>query len=328
MSKTVFFSRNKPQDSDVIDICERYNRTFIGYPAWHEGCSDLARDMIDLSSFTCWDEIEEELSEECRERDYKKEIKTNWNLVREIDGGCITLIPRPDRGLVYTGIVEKFFFEGNPEWADEYLELRREQSLETEPEISHLGDVAQGWKVDQWRKIPFPAFPVWIRKSFFGRSRMARIHSLGFGNPHEVIGGLIDNPQRPIPERTTEIPEIERRLAWNIGPYVFEHLVVALLQLEQPDRVWHHVGGSGDGGVDGMGWSANGEPCALVQCKWNGGDPEIPRGWEREFYFATLLEEPYQGNDSIHFWNRRKIAELVKKHARRLPWALAMRIGE
>ena len=327
MGKTVFLSRNRPQDSDVIDICEKYNRTFIGYPAWRKGYSDLARGMIDLSSLD-WDEVEEELGEECREKSYKKQIKGNWNLAREIDCGCITLIPRPDRGLVYTGVVEKFFFEGKPEWADEYIELRRKQSLKTEPEISHLSDVAQGWKVDKWREIQFSAFPAWIRKSFFGRSTVARIHSLGFGNPHEVLDKWIDSPQRPIPEWTVEISEIEKRLVWNIGPNEFEHLVVALLQLEQPDRVWRHVGGSGDGGVDGMGSSADGEPCALVQCKWNGGHPEVPKDWKKDYYFATLLEGSCQGNDSIHLWDRRKIAKLVKKHTRLLPWALAMRIGE
>ena len=239
MSKTVFLSRNKPQKSDVIDICEKYNRTFIGYPAWREGYSDLARGMIDLSSLD-WDEIEEELDKKCKNNGYKKQIKINWNLVREIDYGCITLIPRPDRGLVYTGVVENFFFEGNPEWADEYIELREKQSLETEPKISHLSDVAQGWKVDKWRKIQFSAFPAWIRKSFFGRSTVARIHPSSFGNPHEVLDKWIDSPQRPIPEWTVEIPEIEKRLVWNIGPNEFEHLVVALLQLEQPDRVWRH----------------------------------------------------------------------------------------
>ena len=78
--------------------------------------------MIDLSSLA-WDEIEEELDEEGKEKNYKRQIKVNWNLVREIDCGCITLIPRPDRGLVYTGVVENFFFEGKPEWADEYRNL-------------------------------------------------------------------------------------------------------------------------------------------------------------------------------------------------------------
>ena len=107
--------------------------------------------------------------------------------------------------------------------------------------------------MDKWRKIQFSAFPAWIRKSFFGRSTVARIHPSSFGNPHEVLDKWIDSPQRPIPEWTVEIPEIEKRLVWNIGPNEFEHLVVALLQLEQPDRVWRHVGGSGDGGVDGMG---------------------------------------------------------------------------
>lgn len=327
MSKTVFLSRNKPQCSDVIDICKKHNRTFIGYPAWRKGYSDLARGMIDLLS-SSWDDIEEELDEKCKKKNYRRQIKINWNLVREIDCGCITLIPRPDRGFIYTGIVENFFFEGNPRWADEYIELRRERGLDTKCVISHLSDVAQGWKVDKWRKIPFPAFPAWIRKSFFGRSTVARIHPSRFGNPYEVLDKWIDSPQRPISEWTMEISEIEKRLAWNIGPNEFEHLVVALLQLEQPDRVWRHVGGSGDGGVDGMGSSADGEPCALVQCKWNGGDPEIPGDWKREYYFATLLEDPSRGNDSIYLWDRRKIVELVKKHARRLPWAQAMRIGE
>ena len=50
--------------------------------------------------------------------------------------------------------------------------------------------------------------------------------------------------------------------------------------------------------------------------------------WKKEYYFATLLEDPSRGNDSIHLWDRRKIVELVKEHARRLPWAQAMRIGE
>ena len=73
MGKTVFLSRNKPQGADVIDICEKYDRTFIGYPAWRKGypdLSDLAKDMIDLSCPN-WAEIEKELNEECRRRNYK-----------------------------------------------------------------------------------------------------------------------------------------------------------------------------------------------------------------------------------------------------------------
>ena len=42
--------------------------------------------------------------------------------------------------------------------------------------------------------------------------------------------------------------EVERRLVESVGPGTFEHLCVSLLQLEFPEEVWVHVGGSGDGG--------------------------------------------------------------------------------
>ena len=134
------------------------------------------------------------------------------------------------------------------------------------------------------------------------------------------------NFQQPSSGWTTNISKIEQRLVSAIGPNEFEHLVVALLQLEQPYLIWRHVGGSGDGGVDGLGLEANGTLCAILQCKWNGGSPD-PEHWQREYYFASLLEEPLPDDSSVHIWDRCKIAELVKKHAQRLPWALSMRIG-
>lgn len=323
MSKTVFLSRNKPQNSDAVDICLDYNRTFIGYPALRKGYSNLSEDMIDLSIE--WDKLEKErkkLHKNCNQ----KQITTNWNLVHEIEPGCITLIPRPERGLVYAGRVENFFFDGDPAWAKDYLELRKKQGLKIDNCISHVADVAQGWKVDKWRKVPFSFYPAWIRRSFFVQNTVARIKPLEFGNPHDVLDQLIDNLQQPSPGWTTDISKIEQRLVSDIGPNEFEHLVVALLQLEQPDRIWRHVGGSGDGGVDGMGLEANGNLCAILQCKWNGGSPD-PEHWQREYYFASLLEEPLPDDSSVHIWDRCKIAELVKKHAQRLPWALSMRIG-
>ena len=328
MSKTVFFSRNKPQDSDAVDICLKYNRTFIGYPALKKGYSNLSVDMIDLSlDENTFQQQLSQLDASCSEKDYRKQITTNRNLVHEIKPGYITLIPRPDRGLVYAGRVEKFFFDGDPAWAKDYLDLRKKQDLEIDNCISHMADIAQGWQVDKWRGVPFSFYPAWIRKSFFGRSTVARIHPSEFGNPHDMLDQLIDNLQQPSPGWTMNISEIEQRLVSDIGPNEFEHLVVALLQLEQPYRIWRHVGGSGDGDVDGMGFGTNGDLCAILQCKWNGGSPDIPEHWRGEYYFASLLEQPHSDDCSVHIWNRRKISELVKKYAQQLPWALSMRIG-
>ena len=47
---------------------------------------------------------------------------------------------------------------------------------------------------------------------------------------------------------TLDIEEIKRRLAEDLTPTSFEHLVVSLLQLEHPTETWQYTGGPGDGG--------------------------------------------------------------------------------
>ena len=176
MSKTVFYSRNKPEDQDAIKICLKYNRTFIGYPALKKDYSNLSVDMIDpsLDENTFQQQLNH-LHKDCSSRGYRTQITKNRNLVHEIKPGCITLIPRPDRGLVYAGRIKKFFFDGDPAWAKGYLELRKKQGLKIDNCISHVADVAQGWKVDKWRKLPFSFYPAWIRRSFLVRNTVARI---------------------------------------------------------------------------------------------------------------------------------------------------------
>ena len=176
MSKTVFYSRNKPEYSDAIEICLKYNRTFIGYPALMTDYSNLSVDMIDLSlDENTFQQQLSQLDASCSYKGYRKQITTNRNLVDEIEPGCITLIPRSERGLVYAGRVEKFFFDGDPAWAKDYLELRKKQGLKIDNCISHVADVAQGWKVDKWRKVPFSFYPAWIRRLFLVRNTVARI---------------------------------------------------------------------------------------------------------------------------------------------------------
>ncbi|WP_425485132.1 restriction endonuclease [Dokdonella fugitiva] len=73
-------------------------------------------------------------------------------------------------------------------------------------------------------------------------------------------------------EPTEDSDEIARRLVDLLSPASFEHLVVDVLRLERPDLMWLHVGGTGDGGADGIGFRADGTPAAILQCKlrWPG----------------------------------------------------------
>ena len=133
---------------------------------------------------------------------------------------------------------------------------------------------------------------------------------------------------------TSDLNEIEERLVTDIGPGTFEHLVVALLQLERPNEVWMHVGGSGDGGVDGVGADREGRVVGLLQCKWRFDGSELPfeegaKLGDGITRFVACLIHPSgltAARGSI-LLDRSKIAELLLKHADRLPWAKSMQVG-
>jgi hypothetical protein len=110
---------------------------------------------------------------------------------------------------------------------------------------------------------------------------------------------------------------------------------VALLQLEHPDEIWEHVGGSGDGGVDGVGAKAD-DPSrvvGLLQCKFvhPSGRLSIAEGdalpGTRQILASLLHPEQLDIAQNIEFWSRQTIAALVIKHAHFLPLATTLRVG-
>lgn len=278
MSKPiVFFCRCRPQDSDAIDIVLEAKRAFIGYPAWRKGKyeqEDSFRSaIVDLSEVG-----QDKNALDRRIREWRRQISLNRNLVRDVSDGSILLVPRPGRGFVYAGRTVGFELVDTPPWGSAYLSLRRKQGLVDSPCGAHLADVVQGWRVDHWRPVPFPAIPAWIRASLLGRSTVGRIspiHLLDLElDPFIELDRIIEHPETIFRSNTSDHKEIERRLVTDIGPSAFEHLIVALLQLERPEEVWRHVGGSGDGGVDGLGANRTGNVVGLLQCKWrhDGGE--------------------------------------------------------
>ena len=118
----------------------------------------------------------------------------------------------------------------DPPWADDYLQLRRDQNRPVEDECNHLADVALCCEVDQFRPIPFPLIPAWIRRSLLGRSTYGRISplpELGL-EPYSVLDRLIEKPEQAERPWTSDVAEVERRLVDAVGPNTFEHLCVAL----------------------------------------------------------------------------------------------------
>ena len=332
----VFFSRCRPQKADAIKLVLQENRVFIGWPALIPGKTprkghlrdaivDLARCSDDEWRRLC---ANPNLGKGCR-----KQYTQNRNFVRSVGIGSIALVPRPERGCVYVGRVEApFELFDDPPWGGRYLQFRKELGLPTDDEIHHLADVAQSWKVDRFRSVPFSSIPAWIRRSFFGRSTYGIISNLDELdlNAHESMGRLLDSKMRVQEEWTQTVQEAETRLIVQVSPSVFEHLCVALLQLENPTETWIHVGGSGDGGVDGIGLNLHGKLIGRLQCKWaysGAYDPPVNKAVPRQILASLIHRDDVQPPKGYEFWSRSHIAKLVVKHADRLPMALSLRVG-
>ena len=332
---TVFFSRCRPQDSDPIDLVLRERRVFIGYPAWRK-LPEYPRDRLRESVIDLWCSDEEWAGLKRGFGNDSKQYQQNRNFVRTVHPGAIALVPRPSRGVVYAGrVIGRFELLDNPPWADDYIEFRRERGHDIGDEAECAANVAQCCKVDSFRPIPFPLVPAWIRRSLLGRSTYGSVSPIPELelDPYTAMDKLLDHPEQAERTWTCDVREVERRLVEFVGPNTFEHLCVALLQLEHPDQIWTHVGGSGDGGIDGIGAVAAGSVVGLLQCKWAyNGEPvfvehQTGQSAKRQILSALLHSANVRLPESIEFWPRDRIAALVVQHASRLPVAVSLRVG-
>ncbi|MBL1430621.1 MAG: hypothetical protein COA60_003755 [Robiginitomaculum sp.] len=332
-----FMVRNKPQSADIIDLVLKTKRAFLGYPARQHGFSDpLKNFQTALCDLSCSEEEWQAFINTPPLPHPRRILSGNRNLVKEATEipGSIILVPRPDRGKVYCGVIQRFELVDNPDWGERYLSLRRQQNLDISNESSHLMDVVQSFLVDEWQPIPMTSFPAWVRKSFFGRSTIARIHPINIGQttlqPYDAVQELMKSSARETRAETPDINEIKTRLLTDISPEVLEHMMVGILQCINDDESWLHVGGSGDGGVDGLAVNMEGEISAILQCKWkhDGGDIEIGAiEFEGKRILASLLHPPNINFPNTQvFYGIDEIADLVLKHADRLPWAKSMKI--
>lgn len=329
---TVFFSRCKPQDVDIVDIVLSENRIFIGHPMARQGArydpGNLKACVVDPY---CSDE---EWAAAHAQSDRRRQFNQNRNLVKRVAIGSIAMVPRPSRGVIYCGrVIQDFELINAPPWYVRYMQIRGDKDGD---DHWHAADVAQCWVVDTFKPIPVPRVPAWIRRSLFGRSTYGIIHrDTVCGDPREALLKVIETDGFERQSWTLNLETIERRMLTDLTPSTFEHLVVSLLQLEHPDEVWSQVGGSGDGGIDGVGAGPHGDVTGLLQCKWQyWGGQVFPadNAWAfgansfRKVLAALRYPEDLAPTD-CEFLNRQRIAELVIKHHQHLPQAISMRIG-
>lgn len=146
----------------------------------------------------------------------------------------------------------------------------------------------------------------------------------------DVLDQIYTETFKPNLEPTIDKTEVGGRLLDWITPSIFEHLICQLLQLENPKEHWWHIGGAGDGGVDGIAVNNESRVVAAVQCKWKfdsnpytlGKDLQLQlqKQWGNtvNVYVAILYNEhkdnKIQSFNGVTLLNRERIAELLVKH--------------
>ncbi|MBK1625424.1 hypothetical protein [Afifella marina] len=330
----VFFSRCKPHGIDAVCVARECERLFFGYPMRKQGAHydrhSLRSCIVDV---TC---DEATWAAEHAASDRLRQYNQNRNFVSEIEHGSIALVPRPAEGVIYCGYVEGGFeLVNDPTWYDIWESIWRKHKSEDPDEYWIASEVAQTWKVDKFRPVPVPRIPVWIRRSLFGRSTYGIVRGYLDLDPYKTMQDVLGIDGFLPRSWTTDPREVERRLITDVTPDAFEHLMVAILQLENPEEFWTHVGGSGDGGLDGLGADASGEVVGLLQCKWayDGEDLKLNTQWASERHRPRTILAAASHRDGvaappgIEFFDKAAVAQLLVKHAEALPQARALRIG-
>lgn len=333
---TAFFCRAKPQGSDAWPIFKDAPGVFIGYPIAKEGAEYDPENLSScLISPACddgewahvWDTV----------RPWRRDYTKNRNFIRQIEIGSIVVVPRPSLGAVFLSKVKtEFQIIDNPPWREKYLALRREQRLNDDDEgYWHTADVAQGWLVEPYKQVALSAVPGWIRRSLFGRSTYGALgaHPLTGASAHSVLEPLYEGRPTAAPAWTLDLDQVKLRLIDQVTASSFEHLVVSLLQLENPDLRWMHTGGAGDGGVDGLAANDHGETVGLLQCKlYADYAPDFaldgPALTSMKTYSAVLLPEKPGAPQTSELLDLDWVTQAILRHWQLLPQARSMRIGK
>ncbi len=340
-----FFCRAKPQGCDAVEIFRCAGYVFIGYPLIRPGVdvdqidyknikNVLVNPSREVTTEDEWQEIYLNYEREWFPR-YTENRTFTSNIDEQLSNGqsVIVLIPRPTEGLAYlANLCGPFEIVNNPAWGQCYRRLRLDQNLDYRP--SHILDVAQGWPVDGYIEVPYSKIPGWIRYSLTIPREFAYLNNnpLDDNSAYEFLQGLHDHPDQPIFnwDWTLDIEEIKRRLIDTLSPSSFENLVVNLLQLEHPEESWIHTGGTGDLGVDGYKRGPQNDAyTGLLQAKLATSEmPKFPPNNIQKFVAVLYPPSPDNNNDDITLLDLDWVAKAVRRHWRRLPLALGLRIGE
>jgi len=334
----VFFAKLKPQGFDAFSICRDLQRVVCGYPLWKSG-SDLGSDHQSVNQIANLRNMEGKKRMEGY--DYPpstKMLSVCRNIAQQARSGDFFLIPRLREGNIYVARVTSPYDVFDPSNIVDRVKSERKRAMPAKPEGAHgwgsvIGDFMQGWKTEPWVAVRFVSFPRELAQFTFRRDSIGMLKRRDGVETWDTVSDLISGGGRRKFHPVSSVEQVEQGLRDLCSADMFEHLCVALLQLEHPDEVWLHVGGSGDGGMDGIGFSrSDGEAVAGLQCKlrWPGDEwvPPASKDGITRMTFASLIHGPRPLMKSGTFLGSREVAEMVLSHRARLPFAVTLGLKE
>lgn len=326
--------RNKPYGKvDIFDLAKAHNCAFLGYPAIRKEAAKIASSLSELVTPFNVPENDWAAYRKSKPQNLGKsqEHRNKWCAL--VEGESLLLMPRSTEGRVYIGTYTGFTFHPEPLWQVQFLDRYTRavpKRKDRDTDLVALASVCQTLNVDKWSPVPFVNIPAWIRAKCFGQSGAIWLHPSNEASVVDVLKSTQDGRLARPSQYTSDIAEVASRLVEMVTPEPLEHLMVALLQLEFPEETWLQVGGAGDGGVDGVGFSPDGKVTGVLQCKWqhNGRRVDAETKAEKPIHLAYLQapQEIWSPSDSVVPYDRYKIAELVVKHAAKLPLAITLKV--
>lgn len=340
----VLYAKLRPQGADIAALCQQERKIFVGYPAWRRGMPATARPspehLIDVGLRV--ERIDaSELSESIeapKRKSYAQAVNAQRTRILQVGPGSLAMIPRLGDGIVYVAeILSRFQVFDPTTWAGRYLDERRNARLPVDNELSHVGDVMQGWDTGDWTPVPFAAMPRWISQRVLARNTLGLVDRAEDGrNAWDVVRAIVLSGASMSRTPVSSPSEVVGRMHDLLSPSSFEHLCVDLMQLENPGEIWTHVGGSGDGGADGLGYGPDGRVAAVLQCKYQWpsevADPRRLSADSRSstrLVMASLVHDgrrPQNVPEGAVWLGSAEVADLLLKHRKRLPIALTLGI--
>ena len=344
MNDIVFFYKSRPnfksQPLDLLPSCIRNNTMFLPYPTWAGGVApyipnDYPQDLMDFRKPSPL--LVKPLSKQSQALNLIKKIETcrgkKWAVIPRIGDGCCWIAE------INSGY--KIWSKSEP-WLGSLNGILQNSPYSANPVGCYhmLADAAQGWDTTTWLQVSFNALPRWFSKQLLAQGSFGEIHGVssalypvGLSTPGAVAATGYANPNcTPIPPPTTNPHVLMPRLVERLSPTAFEFLCVELLSLSKYKgcALWSHVGGVGDGGVDGIGFDPTGNPTAFLTVKWQISTStliHIPSG-NPSIVLAYLLGTPSLGLlNNVIKWGPLDIANLVLAHKANLSTSFRNLLG-